>query len=117
VFNSSAKEKDNYSHHRVLSTDYSNTGKREKIYDFNTLKAKFDSKKKRLKEMKANFGILYEENENLKAKVNELEKYKKSYLGKMDNFNKEENFRTMERENEFLDKIRNLENEVNCYFI
>jgi hypothetical protein len=107
AFYNSLEGEKNYSHHRGMSTDHSNT-KREKIYDFNTLKAKYETKKKRLKDMKNNFNILYEENESLKAKVFELEKYKKSVLGKLDSFNKDE----ISREKELIDQIRSLENEV-----
>ena len=89
-----------------LSTNY-NT-KREKVYDYNTLSTKFQNKKKKLKEMKNNFNNLYDENENLKAKILELEKYKKSVLNKLDNFNHSE----ISREKELLDQIRSLEGEV-----
>jgi hypothetical protein len=79
------------------------------------LEAKLETKKLRLKELKKQYDKILEENSNMKVRLGELEKFKRSVSERIENFDKErqdnENFYYL-REKEILENLRNMEEEV-----
>jgi len=96
-------------------TFHSNTKTEGEKDEVNILRAKLETKKLRLRELKKQFENICEENANLKFKISDLERYKQTVSEKFENFErdgKNHDKRYAEREREFINTIQHLEEEV-----
>jgi uncharacterized protein involved in exopolysaccharide biosynthesis len=109
-------ELDRYKTYQSYQSTNHTSSKEDDISTVNTLKAKLETKKLRLREMKKQFENVLEENANLKFKLAEMEKYKSSLNERIQSYEQENNFKSydfkVDRERDFINTINQLEHDV-----
>lgn len=102
-----------YESHQSTNHTFS---KEDDLSTVNALKAKLETKKLRMREMKKNYECILEENAHLKFKLNEMEKYKSSYSEILHGYEQVNNVKSsdfkVDRERDFVNTIDRLEHDV-----
>lgn len=107
---------DRYKSYESYQSTNHTFSKEDDLSTINALKAKLETKKLRMREMKKNYESILEENAHLKFKLKEMEKYKSSYSEILNGYEQVNNVKSsdfkVDRERDFVNTIDRLEHDV-----